>query len=226
MKYSAKAGSESINRWARDALLATYSAFPGRVPRPDGPVGCQSHRSPFPLLIAALLACVATLSAIADENWREPAGTQWSIVGGDWHNSRFSTLNGINTQTVARLGGAWTSQKFDAGTSRATPVVRDGVMFVTAGASVYALNARSGETLWQYGRRSLDTGRQGGPPSSAQGAPPQGAPSKEGVALGEGLVFAGLADAQVIALREKTGELAWNEYIGDTPASVQIALHA
>jgi alcohol dehydrogenase (cytochrome c) len=38
------------------------------------------------------------------------------------------------------------------------------------------------------------------------------------VALGEGLVFAGLADAQVIALKEKTGELAWSQYIGDTPA--------
>ena len=151
----------------------------------------------------------------------EPAGTEWSIVGGDWHNSRYSTLNRINTQTVARLGGAWTSQKFDAGTSRATPVVKDGVMFVTAGASVYALNAKTGETLWQHGQRPSNGGRRGGgapsPPQSAP-SPPQGSPSKEGVALGDGLVFAGLADAQVIALKEKTGELAWSQYIGDTPA--------
>ena len=51
-----------------------------------------------------------------------------------------------------------------------------------------------------------------------ESAPPQGSPSKEGVALGDGLVFAGLADAQVIALKEKTGELAWSQYVGDTPA--------
>jgi quinohemoprotein ethanol dehydrogenase len=171
------------------------------------------------LLFAASMACVAllaTFSATADENWREPAGAQWSIVGGDWHNSRYSTLNRINTQTVARLGGAWTSPKFDAGTSRATPVVKDGVMFVTAGSSVYALNARTGDRVWQYGRprdAGGRSGQEGGAPT-----PPQSSPSKEGVALGEGLVFAGLADAQVIALKEKTGELAWSQYIGDTPA--------
>jgi glucose dehydrogenase len=171
-------------------------------------------------LLAASLACIATFSATADENWREPAGAQWSIVGGDWHNSRYSTLNRINTQTVVRLAGAWTSQKFDAGTSRATPVVKDGVMFVTAGASVYALNVKTGETLWQHGQRPPNGGRRGGAPPPPQNgtSQPQGSPSKEGVALGDGLVFAGLADAQVIALREKTGELAWSQYVGDTPA--------
>jgi quinohemoprotein ethanol dehydrogenase len=104
-----------------------------------------SARPSHVLLFAASVACLATFSATADENWREPAGAQWSSVGGDWHNSRYSTLSRINTQTVARLGGAWSSPRFDAGTSRATPVVKDGVMFVTAGASVYALNARTGD---------------------------------------------------------------------------------
>ena len=90
-------------------------------------------------------------------------------------------------------------------------------MFVTAGPSVYALNARTGATVWQYGRPGgARGGREGGAPPAAQ--PAQGSPSKEGVALGDGLVFAGLANAQVVALKEKTGELAWSMYIGDTPA--------
>ena len=215
----------------------------GPSPRPHGNRSSgRSRRLVLPLL-AGLLACLATGrvkttiaessggsaqsqiagpvgSATSDENWREPAGSQWSIVGGDWHNSRYSTLGRVNPETVSRLGGAWTSQKFDAGSSRATPVVKDGVMFVTAGSAVYALNARTGESLWQHGQRPAGGGRRGGAPPPPQGAtsPPQGAPSKEGVALGEGLVFAGLADAQVIALKEKTGELAWSQYIGDTPA--------
>ena len=42
-----------------------------------------------------------------------------------------------------------------------------------------------------------------------------GCPAREGVAVGDGLVFVGLSDARVIALREKTGELAWNRYVGD-----------
>jgi quinohemoprotein ethanol dehydrogenase len=192
--------------------------------RADGGGLRRPRRALFFPLLAASLACLPILSVAfsptADENWREPAGSQWSIVGGDWHNSRYSSLKQIRTETVARLGGAWTSQKFDAGASRATPVVKDGVMFVTAGASVYALNARTGETLWQYGRPPAGGGRRGGVAAASPGgsAPPQGSPSKEGVALGDGLVFAGLADAQVIALKEKTGELAWSQYIGDTPA--------
>src|SRR5437870_4494807 len=40
---------------------------------------------------------------------------------------------------------------------------------------------------------------------------------REGVAVGDGLVFVGLSDARMIALNEKTGELVWNRYIGDNP---------
>ena len=144
------------------------SAASRLVPSPTFPdsrrvVAPRKRRAFFVALFAVVLACLALFTAAADENWREPAGSEWSIVGGDWHNSRYSTLNRVNTQTVGRMGGAWTSQKFDAGTSRATPVVKDGVMFVTAGASVYALNARTGETIWQHGQRPAGGGRRGSP---------------------------------------------------------------
>src|SRR4051812_16552378 len=60
------------------------------------------------------------------------ARSEWLVVGGDWHNSRFSNLTQITTQNVAKLGGAWMSPKFDAAAStRAMPVVKDGMMFVT-----------------------------------------------------------------------------------------------
>src|SRR5207248_10497413 len=52
-----------------------------------------------------------------------------------------------------------------------------------------------------------------------RGAAPaaMGSPAREGVAVGDGLVFVGLSDARVIALNEKTGELVWNQYVGDNP---------
>src|SRR4030095_9113502 len=107
----------------------------------------------------------------------------------------------ISTQNVATLGGAWTSQKFDtpAG-ARSMPVVQDGLMFLTVPPSVYALDAKSGSRAWRF---------QAGPQAG------MGAPAREGVAVGDGLVFVGLSDARVIALREKTGELVWNKYVGD-----------
>ena len=159
------------------------------------------------VVLSILLATLVSKSVLSDDGWRTSAGADWSIVGGDWANTRFSQLARINTQNVSTLRGAWMSQRFEGGTSRATPIVKDGVMFVTARSAIYALNAATGETKWRYG--SGGSGRGGG-----QG---QAAPSKEGVALGEGLVFAGLSDARVIALRQTTGEVAWNQYIGDTP---------
>jgi alcohol dehydrogenase (cytochrome c) len=163
--------------------------------------------------IAALLCVVAapvTVLVQSDSGARGPAGRDWPTVGGDWANTRYSALNQITTQNVARLGAVWTSQKFDSSaSSRAMPVVKDGMMFVTVPPAIYALNAKTGTMVWRFqggggrGRGAVATGL--------------GSPAREGVAVGEGLVFVGLSDARLIALNEKTGELVWNQYIGDNP---------
>jgi alcohol dehydrogenase (cytochrome c) len=151
-----------------------------------------------------------TMQQAADD-YRSPAAVAWSTIGGDWANTRHSMLARITTENVNALGGAWMSQKLDpVAASRSTPVVQHGLMFVTAGPRVYALNAKTGEMVWSY--------RSGATPLPSSGAQAsQGNPAREGVAVGEGLVFVGMSDAHVIALREKTGELVWSQYIGDTP---------
>ena len=57
--------------------------------------------------------------------------TDWPFIGGDWANSRYSTLDQIDTQSVANL----------AASTHATPVVKDGLMFIGAGTPLYALDA-------------------------------------------------------------------------------------
>jgi quinohemoprotein ethanol dehydrogenase len=118
------------------------------------------------------------------------------MVGGDWGNTRYSPLNQINADTVKTLAGAW-QKKFDGENSRSIPVVRDGLMFVTASAHVYALNPKTGETVWTYTPPV--------PPSNLF----------KGVAIGNGLVFVGLSDARVIAINEKTGEFVWEALVSD-----------
>ena len=123
----------------------------------------------------------------------------WSTVGGDWGNTRYSTLNQITTQNVTRLGGAWMSQKLDPNAaSRATPVVKNGLMFVTAGPTVRALDAKTGATIWtfQAGKTSPPTGIV---------EVTQGSPAREGVAVGEGLIFVGMSDAHVIVRHVAVG---------------------
>jgi quinohemoprotein ethanol dehydrogenase len=123
---------------------------------------------------------------------------QWSTVGGDSGNTRFSSLAQINSQNVTRLGAAWVSEGVGpAPTARAMPVVDNGLMFLTAPPFVCAVDINTGKIAWRYS------------------ATPAGSPAREGVAVGEGLVFVGLSDANLVALREETGELVWKTHLGD-----------
>jgi alcohol dehydrogenase (cytochrome c) len=127
---------------------------------------------------------------------------------GDWGNTRYSTLTQINTQTVNRLGAVWMSFRLTPpANSRAMSVVKDGMMFFTAPPNIYKINARTGETIWKF--------ETGGGAGRGAGPPAMGSPNREGVVVAEGLVIAGLGDSRVIALREATGELVWNQYVGD-----------
>ena len=130
------------------------------------------------------------------------ASREWATVSGDAGNTRYSTLNRINAQTIATLAGAWTSPKFAAvGAGRAMPVIKDGLLFITAGSSIYAYNAKTGAIVWQH---STDVQPASGALSEYNRSD-RGLPNREGVAVAEGLVFAGLTNAHVIALREKDG---------------------
>lgn len=166
-----------------------------------------------PWLITTALALVAFLALPAvrakqsegsSADPRKPAAQEWTLVGGDWGDTRHSSLSQINTTNIKDLGAAWVSKKFeDGGTSRVTPVVKDGLMFLTAGNRIFALNAETGETVWNY--KSSAPMRE----YTLGTAHDVGVPNFQGVGLGEGLVFVALMNGDVVALQEKTGEVAW-----------------
>ena len=97
--------------------------------------------------------------------------------------------------------------------------MKNGVLILPAGESVLALNAKTGDTIWtwQFGKtedRSAEGRSQRSPMESIAG---EALPNVAGAAFGEGLVFVGLRDGQVVALREATGEMVWATPLGDTP---------
>jgi quinohemoprotein ethanol dehydrogenase len=150
----------------------------------------------FMMVSALLIFAVAALHS--DDSKQASDSHEWPLVHGDWTNDRYSMLNQINTNTVKQLGGAWVSKKFEDGAStRSSPVVRGGIMYITAGTRVYALNARTGETRWTW-RSTV-------------------ALSWQGVAIGEGHIFVGLQTGRVEALDEKTGKSVWSQQIGESP---------
>jgi alcohol dehydrogenase (cytochrome c) len=135
------------------------------------------------------------------------------VVGGDWGNTRYSTLEQITTSNVANLKGAWMARLDGSGfdtkfSQQASPVVVDGVMFVPTGQQdIFALDAKTGTQIWKY--------TSDAEPKSAGGW------NNRGVAVADGKVFAVQKDLRVIALDQKTGERQWMAVMGeDVPAGV------
>lgn len=130
-----------------------------------------------------LVACAAPLTL-------HGSGSDWPTRDGDAAGRRFSPLTQITPANVATLKPAWA---FEAGSGnlQLTPIVVDGVMYVSAGRSIWALEPETAKVIWHFA------------------AP--GAVSRRGVAYwpGDGTTRARIYSAagdQMVALDAKTGE--------------------
>jgi hypothetical protein len=106
------------------------------------------------LLIAATVPVGAADPEI-DNLLQSPVGKDWVTNGGNLTNHRYSTLKQIDTTNVKQLKGAWMTRLKGSGfggkySAEATPLVKDGIMYmVTGNDDVFALNAKTGEILWE-----------------------------------------------------------------------------
>jgi quinohemoprotein ethanol dehydrogenase len=125
----------------------------------------------------------------------------WLTYGGTYDEQRHARLNKITPDNVSEMGVAWT---YPLSTSRgveATPIVVDGVMYVTSAWSVvHALDAKTGKELWVYD-----------PEVSGEDAA-KGCCDviNRGVAVHGGKVYLGVFDGRLEALDAKTGEVVWS----------------
>ncbi len=124
----------------------------------------------------------------------------WLSHGRTYAEQRFSPLTQIHAKNVQRLQLAWS---FDTGLRRgheATPLIVDGVMYLTGSWSVvFALDAGTGRLLWKYDPEiSQEVGRK----TCCDVV-------NRGVAVYKGSVFVGALDGRLIALDASTGELRW-----------------
>jgi len=151
---------------------------------------CRSRiRGPRIGGLVGLLACAAS-GAVSGQAPRY-AGADWPAPGGDWASTRYSTLSQIDTGNIARLGGAWMTALPDGQVSKAPPMMRDGRLFVpTSQGTILALDPATGDTLWVYKPQMPFSGNRG-------------------VGIGEGLLFAGLRNSNVVAISQDTGRVVW-----------------
>jgi quinohemoprotein ethanol dehydrogenase len=169
------------------------------------------------VVLALLVVGSGTVAVQSGEDGATFGHADWPFVGGDWANSRYSTLDRITTANVKDLGAAW-SFRFDGGAStRATPVVKNGVLFIGSGTRLYARDAATGAEIW-----TLQTDENAESELEAAGIGDilnagRAIPSPPGVGLGDGMVFVGLMNGRVAAYRQDTGAFLWSTQIGYTP---------
>ncbi len=136
---------------------------------------------------------------------RPKPGT-WPTYDGDPSGNRFSPLDQINTGNVERLAPKWMFPVPGAPrTLEVTPVVVDGVMYVTSVNEAYALDARSGREIWHYSRPRS----QGLAGDAASGI-------NRGVAVLGDRVFMVSDNAHLFALHRFTGQLIWDAEMADS----------
>ena len=100
---------------------------------------------------AGLKAC-ATIVILAGAPLLAQEG-QWPMYSGSYSSQRFSPLKQISTDNVAKLRPAWVYQPPGTGSVEATPVVANGIMYVTSGPTmVAALDLKSGKSIWEWTR--------------------------------------------------------------------------
>lgn len=130
----------------------------------------------------------------------------WSHIGFDAKEQRFSPLTQINDANVDELGIAWFKDLPDARGQEATPIEVDGKLYIsTAWSKVFAYDAKTGEELWSY-----DPGVDG-----AKAVDACCDVVNRGVAINRGKLFFGTIDGRLIALDAITGARLWETQTTD-----------
>lgn len=128
---------------------------------------------------------------------------------GDWPNWRrtldgwgYSPLDQINTKNAHQLQLAW-SWGIPPGQNQTTPLVVNGMMFIpTPGGGVHALDAATGDLLWEYSH------------TIAGGGPPRTSPMRN-LAVFSDKVYVAASDARLVALDARTGKVRWDHQVAD-----------
>ena len=137
----------------------------------------------------------------------------WLTYGGGYASNRYSTLRQITAQNVRNLEHQWVLQGQVLGAWEATPLVVDGIMYVTQRPNdVLALDAKTGRVFWVYRYNN-----------SADQRVCCGA-NNRGLAVHGDTLFMGTLDAHLVAIDAKTGRAVWNTTVGDPKLGYSVTM--
>jgi alcohol dehydrogenase (cytochrome c) len=134
-----------------------------------------------------------------------PPQQNWPSYNGDYSGRRYTALDQINPQNVRRLRAQWVFHSPNSDSMEVTPVVVNGVMYVTSGNDAFALDARTGRVLWHYAR-----------PLTEGLIDDAAAHHNRGVAVWHTRVYMETDNAHLLCLDARSGHLLWDVTYADT----------
>ena len=179
---------------------------------------------PLRILVVVIASSVSTFGALtlavgrpvtAERLLRAASEPRnWLMYSGTYASQRYSTLRQIDAANVTNLEQKWIFQSSAYGPWQATPLVVDGVMYVTQRPNdVVALDAKTGRAFWLF--RHVPAPEAMGLCCGA---------NNRGVAILGDTVYTGTVDGKLIAINAKTGKRRWMVTVADYKAGYTLSL--
>jgi alcohol dehydrogenase (cytochrome c) len=149
-------------------------------------------------------AVTAPTAVSADDLIARPVGANWTSYNGDYTGRRYSGLQEITVANVSQLRAEWVFHPGNTQRLEVTPVVVRGIMYITSANDTFALDARTGRSLWHYQR-----------PISAGLLDDAAAHKNRGVAVWQDSVYVETDDAHLLRLDARSGSLIWDVQYAD-----------
>ncbi|MFZ9584694.1 MAG: PQQ-dependent dehydrogenase, methanol/ethanol family [Pseudohongiellaceae bacterium] len=170
--------------------------------------GCDDGEAPAPAGEPTATAATTSFANVTRDRLLNAAAEpdQWMTYGGSYNEQRFSALSQITPDNISQLGLAWFADFSTNRGQESTPLMIDGVLYVSQSWSkVNAYDARTGALLWEYDPKVA--GEFG-----ARGCCDV---VNRGVAAWNGKIYVGVYDGRLVALDAATGREVWSTVTTD-----------
>jgi alcohol dehydrogenase (cytochrome c) len=147
-----------------------------------------------------LIALQVYAQAIDPNLLLHPPADSWLTFHGTYSGQRHSTLTQITSENVGQLQQAW---RFETGQNqqiKASPIVANGVIYITTPDNIWAVDARTAKQFWHYQN----------PPNNAFHI------GHRGAAIYKDTVYLTTPDCHLVALNAKDGKVKWDVVLADS----------
>jgi alcohol dehydrogenase (cytochrome c) len=155
------------------------------------------------LAVTLLTAAAMVAQNLDPAKLSHPPTTSWPTYNGDYSGRRFSPLTKINPSNIQSLSLAWVYRMntgpFGGGSIKATPLVIDGIMYLTFPDHVWAIDARTGHEIWHHAWNSVGGMHIG----------------NRGPAVYKNYLYYETPDCHLVSLNTKDGSQRWSKTICD-----------